>query len=178
VQFPVGLRLRFASVHFVPFRSWQENAAALQRNGANGAVRGTPLDRKISVKEAIDTFETIAQRVSKRRTANALLRVVSESRPEVAEPAANYSKSWHDGSASASIYPHPRSVASVCRRHQEREAKLALPELEPADAIFEKTATKEEQRRVVRALPTTDATPPAAARPCTAHRTEPSGAGL
>jgi hypothetical protein len=65
----------------VPFRSWQENAAALQRNGANGAVRGTPLDRKISVKEAIDTFETIAQRVSKRRTANALLRVVSERVP-------------------------------------------------------------------------------------------------
>ena len=79
--------------------------------------------------------------------------IYSESRPDVAAPAANYSKSWHDGSASASIYPHPRSVASVCRRHQEREAKLALPELEPADAIFEKTATKEEQRRVVRGPP-------------------------
>ena len=74
--------------------------------------------------------------------------------------------------AHAALHPHAGTI------HQEREAKLALPELEPTDAIFEKTATKEEQRRVVRALPTTDATPPAAARPCTAHRTEPSRAGL
>lgn len=49
--------------------------------------------------------------------------------------------------AHAALHPHAGTI------HQEREAKLALPELEPTDAIFEKTATKEEQRRVVRGPP-------------------------